>query len=398
MRRLFALDNRVRTYPWGTTDGIARFLRIEKDGTEPWAELWMGAYPTNPSAVIDWPTQGVRTPLDACIARDPDLFLGEGNGQELRFLFKILSAARPLSLQAHPDDAQASLGFEKEESAGIPVSARRFITPSGKPELLLALDEFTMLCGFRVPGEAAALLSDISAPEAPRLAKMAADGEYITLLRALFTLPPEDRKKLIIAAIGSSVGGSSKAGPAGAGVVEARNLARLLHVHYPDDVCILAPFFLNVRTLSPGEATHIPTGVLHSYIGGTGLELMPNSDAVLRAGLTGKTIDVPDLFSYLDPKPYSPATIVPARLPGQTIYTLDSPRLELRRIEVSGERVPLPAEVPSMAIGERGTVSLIADDDAATVKPGASVFVSGSTRSLRAEGAGVCYLASAKGD
>lgn len=398
MRRLFALDNHVRTYPWGTTDGIARFLKIEKDDAEPWAELWMGAYPTNPSAVIDWPTQGLRTPLDTCIAREPNLFLGEGNGRELRFLFKILSAARPLSLQAHPDDAQASLGFERETSAGTPVSARRFITPSGKPELILALDEFTMLCGFRAPEESAALFSGFSSHAFPYLAKMAGKGEYIPLLRALFALAPVDRKELIEAAIESSVTRFPETALADDGIAEALNLARLLYAQYPEDVCVLAPFFLNVRTLSPGEATHIPTGVLHSYIGGTGLELMSNSDAVHRAGLTGKDINVPELLSCLNPNPYFPATIVPARLPGQTVYTLDSLRLELRRIEVSGERVPLPAGEPSVAIGERGTVRLFADEDSAAVKPGSSLFVSGSTKSLRAEGTGVCYLASAKAD
>jgi mannose-6-phosphate isomerase len=160
MRRL---ENPVRHYPWGSTGAIPHLLGREPDG-RPHAELWVGAHPTGPSLLAEQ-RPGAR--LDEAIEARPQAMLGaqvaERFGARLPFLMKVLAAGMPLSLQVHPDAEQARAGFAAEEAAGVGRDSplRRYRDPFHKPELLVALEPFEALCGFRPPAEPAAALGGV---------------------------------------------------------------------------------------------------------------------------------------------------------------------------------------------------------------------------------------------
>ena len=146
------LENTVQTYAWGSHTAIADFLGKPSPSPDPWAELWMGAHPKASSRIQD---KGRRVSLIDFIAQDPFSMLGESAAKkfkgQLPFLFKVLAAETPLSMQAHPDRTQAEEGFEREDRAGIPMDApdRNYKDSNHKPECLCALTPFSALCGFR---------------------------------------------------------------------------------------------------------------------------------------------------------------------------------------------------------------------------------------------------------
>ncbi len=161
---MFLLENTIQPYPWGSRTSIPALLGLPATAA-PQAELWMGAHPLAPSRVLP-----ARRRLDEWIAEDPAHTLGRAVAQrfdsKLPFLFKILAAAQPLSLQAHPSLEQAKAGFEDEERRGIPRTAphRNYKDPNHKPELLCALTPFDALCGFRASAEIARLFRELDVP------------------------------------------------------------------------------------------------------------------------------------------------------------------------------------------------------------------------------------------
>lgn len=235
-------------------------------------------------------------PLDAWIARDPTALLGAEGAERwegrLPFLFKVLAAARPLSIQAHPSLAQARAGYARENGAGLAPDApnRCYRDPNHKPELICALTPFTALDRFRRPAE---ILRGFEAlgVEGEALAPLHEGGRdgLARGFEALMT-PGAERDRLLEAAVRAAR--SADASPEHAWV------ARLAEA-WPGDVGALAPLLLNLVRLEPGEALYLPAGELHSYLEGVGVELMANSDNVLRGGLTEKHVDVPELLATL---------------------------------------------------------------------------------------------------
>src|SRR5690606_31547512 len=123
---------------------------------------WMGTHQRGPSPLAQ--PQGECRDLSELVQSDPQRFLGEdvlANFGQLPFLFKVLAAGRPLSLQAHPNREQAQLGFDAEELRGLSIDAseRNYRDSNHKPELIYALTNFVALTGFRSPAEAATLSS-----------------------------------------------------------------------------------------------------------------------------------------------------------------------------------------------------------------------------------------------
>jgi mannose-6-phosphate isomerase len=298
------LENPVRPYAWGSRTVIADLLGEPVPSPHPQAEMWLGAHPGDPSRIVH--PDGGRTSLLEMLTSDPEGLLGaercarwEGR---LPFLFKVLAADEPLSLQAHPSLDQAREGFARENAAGIPLDAsdRNYRDANHKPELICALTEFHALVGFRDPVETLGLLRALDVPElAPHVELLAAqpgpDG-----LRALFTtwitLPQSMLDELVPAVQRGAV---TLAGAGGDWAAEARTALELSE-RYPGDAGVLAALLLNRVVLAPGEALFLPAGNLHAYLAGAGVELMANSDNVLRGGLTPKHVDVPELLRVLD--------------------------------------------------------------------------------------------------
>jgi mannose-6-phosphate isomerase len=359
---VFRLANPVQRYAWGSQEAIPRLLGVEPDGT-PWAEMWMGAHPSAPSRLENGVTLGEH------IAADPERMLGvdvaRRFGAELPFLFKVLAAAEPLSLQAHPSAAQARAGFDAEEAAGVPRDAahRNYKDPRHKPELLCALEPFEALCGFRPVADTIALFdalrSDAVASMQQRLrAQPHADG-----LREVFTelmrMSPDPRVALVrdvVEAARRVVDGP---------FAHACAWAVRLHDKYPGDAGVVASLLLNCVTLAPGDAIFLPAGNLHAYLHGVGVELMANSDNVLRGGLTPKHVDLDALLSVLD---FTPLPFAPLRPSDDGVYATPAEEFQLSRVRAPYEGNASGPEILLVVDGRART-------DALVLERGASVFV-----------------------
>jgi mannose-6-phosphate isomerase len=296
------LDNPVRAYAWGSRTVIAELLGQDVPSPHPQAEMWFGAHPGDPSSLVH--QDGGRTSLFDAVRADPEELLGPERMKRwdgtLPFLLKVLAADEPLSLQAHPSISQARTGFAREDAAGIPRDAadRNYRDANHKPELICALTVFHALVGFRDPEATVRLLRALEVPELAGHAELLAAQPDADGLRALFTtwitLPQSVLDSLVPALQAGCVrlaGGEFSA--------EARTVLDLSE-RYPGDAGVLAALLLNRVTLQPGEALYLPAGNLHAYLSGAGIELMANSDNVLRGGLTPKHVDVPELLRVLD--------------------------------------------------------------------------------------------------
>jgi mannose-6-phosphate isomerase len=286
----------------------------------------MGAHPAASSEVredsgwvslIDW------------IGRDSEAVLGREAarvfGGELPFLFKVLAAERPLSIQAHPDADQARAGYERENAAGVPLDAphRSYCDPNAKTELLCALTPFAALCGFRGAEEIVAQADEL---RAPRLAALLGDlrthGDRASLERffgTLLTLEAGERASLVAEVVEAAEGGH--------GDPQVKGWIRKLAQEHPGDSGVLAPLLLNVLELRPGEALFLPGRELHGYLHGVGVEIMASSDNVLRGGLTSKHVDVAELLAIVRFESRQPEILV-ARGVGPVESVYDAPARE----------------------------------------------------------------------
>ena len=352
---MFRLTNGVKYYDWGSTTDIPAFLGNEPDG-RPVAELWMGTHSSLPSKVV-----GGKS-LPDLIAADPTAALGArvlGEfGPRLPFLFKMLAAARPLSLQVHPNLEQARAGYAREDAAGVALDApeRSFRDDQHKPELLYAVTRFEGLSGFRKPQRILDLLTGLEGdlPDAIRAA-LSADPTS-SGIRTAFEHTLAARGQVSRDSIEVTVRSCEARLTAGADPASQRAFGTVVALAhwYPGDPGAVASLMLNHCTLEPGDAMFVPAGVVHAYLTGFGLEIMASSDNVLRAGLTPKHVDVEALLEctvYGNVSPSRPALIPGAAgkpgvirsgaeefsiavvqpVPGaQTIYaTQDGPRIVL---------------------------------------------------------------------
>ena len=346
------LSNTVRPYAWGSTTAIPELLGIAPTG-EPQAEMWMGAHPGAPSRVT---RSGTEHPLTELIAADPARELGQAAvtkfGPRLPFLLKLLAAGAPLSLQVHPDLDQARQGYADEESRGVPIDAphRTYKDANHKPELICALTPFDGLCGFRRPAEAADAIEALGVDSLK---------PYVDLLRAK---PEEAALREVLTAILSAEPGEMAATVAEAAAAAERlggahdPYAQIAH-HFPGDPGVIAAMLLNYVQLQPGEALFLGAGVPHAYLGGLGVEIMANSDNVLRCGLTPKHIDVPELLRIVRFEATEPGVLRPEAAPsGEEPYETPVDEFRLSRYDLSpgADPVDLTAATPQILLCTSG--------------------------------------------
>ena len=347
----------IRPFAWGSRHGIAELQGRPVPSEGPEAELWMGAHPSAPSGVAE-------TTLDAVIAADPDRELGPPCvarfGPRLPFLLKVLSADQALSIQLHPSRAQAEIGFRAENTArpapGDP--ARNYVDDWPKPELLCALTPFEVLAGLRPPPDAAALLRALSvgqlAPLAAELQAATSPQALSRVLAAILEWPQGSRDALVTAVVAACATLASSDSPyAGACAAAVREAG-----HHPGDLGVVAMLLLRHAVLAPGQAVFMPPGGLHAYLRGTGIEVLANSDNVVRAGLTGKHVDVPELLKLLDPAVTVPV-LTPAPLgDGVTWFDTPAPEFRLYVADLAEPVIPLPAAGPRIALCTDGAATL----------------------------------------
>ncbi|MDA8425701.1 MAG: mannose-6-phosphate isomerase, class I [Treponema sp.] len=307
--RIHRLENPIQRYAWGSVDGITRVLGIPNPGGGPMAEIWMGAHPKAPSIALD--PSGPRS-LGALIEADPAAALGQAAlerfGPTLPFLFKVLSAGTPLSIQAHPGKLKAERGFERENLAGIPpeASERSYRDPNHKPEMAVALTPFELLCGFRPAREITANLRlavpGIHSRQLERLESNPGRVELSMFFYSLISMEERPRRNMLESARRRVEELLDK------GLVPPREIESYRWVprimdSFPGDIGAVAPLILNLVRLEPGEAVFVAPGELHAHLSGTCLEIMANSDNVIRGALTQKHVDLPELISVLSFNP-----------------------------------------------------------------------------------------------
>ncbi|GAA4257924.1 mannose-6-phosphate isomerase, class I [Dactylosporangium darangshiense] len=374
------LDSPIRKYAWGSHTAIATLQGRPSPTTEPEAELWMGAHPASPSRLA---VSG--TSLVDAIAADPAKTLGEANverfGARLPFLLKVLAAAQPLSLQAHPTLEQARAAH----AAGHP----SYVDAWHKPEMLVALTEFDALCGFRDPAAAARDLAalgvarlkpTIDALSQPDVAKALHDA-----VRGLLSTPDAELVADVVAACRPRAAEQ----PAYALVVS-------LAEQYAGDTGVIVATLLNRLRLSPAEAVWMPAGNLHAYLRGVGVEIMAASDNVLRGGLTPKHVDVEELlrvlrFEVLDDPVTRPESLSPALW----AYPVPVPDFALHRavVDASTPAVRLPGGGPRIVLCTRGSVRVDDGVVPVTLTQGQAAFAPATRPELSVSGSGEAFQA-----
>ncbi|MGY4653166.1 mannose-6-phosphate isomerase, class I [Mycobacterium sp. URHB0021] len=389
------LRGAVRTYAWGSRTAIAEFTGQPSPTAHPEAELWFGAHPGDPAWLET--DDGEQSLLDA-LRKDPEGQLGPAVrsrfGDTLPFLLKVLAADEPLSLQAHPSAAQAVEGFAREEQLGIGFSAptRNYRDRSHKPELLVALGQFEALAGFRPAAQSVELMRALAVADLDPFVNLLSDQSDADGLRALFTTwitaPQPDLDLLVPAVIEGAINylrsGEKKF------AAEAKTVLELGE-RYPGDAGVLASMLLNRISLSPGEAIYLPAGNLHAYLQGVGVEVMANSDNVLRGGLTPKHVDVPELLRVLDFTPAIDIVFRPetAKDGTELVYHTPAPEFAVSVLHIAGDQVgheidaPTPHDGPQILLCTEGSTVVHAKTTAVTLERGSAAWVAADDGPIR---------------
>ncbi|USD67386.1 mannose-6-phosphate isomerase, class I [Vibrio sp. SCSIO 43136] len=312
-----AMHNVIQNYPWGSKTSLNSLFGLDNPKGEPQAELWMGAHPNGCSKVS---YQGEQFSLAKFIQADPSGVLGEANQHfdGLPYLFKVLAAESALSIQVHPNKHQAESGFLREQQAIKPnEAALNYNDPNHKPELVFALTEYHALNGFRAFDEILHFFNLIAIEELQPIVTqfegdMSSNG-LAAFFSALLKLTPDRRSNALSQLIDFAHTQPNH---------DVFKLILELEKQYPGDIGLFAPLILNLVVLAPGEAMYLAAQTPHAYLRGTGLELMANSDNVLRAGLTNKHIDVDELVActLFEEKPTHSMLIEPIIEKDQATY------------------------------------------------------------------------------
>ena len=393
----FQLDNTIQNYNWGSKDQLTKLLGIANEKNLPLAEIWMGAHDKAPSKIIDGRK---KIALNQYISNQPNQILSSEaasiyNGK-LPFLFKVLSAGNPLSIQAHPDKETAETGYQRENDLKIPIQApdRNYKDPNHKPELICALTEFKALNGFRPIQE---IIDHFKWIEFPTLASKLDtleehpnDTQLKQFYAKLMQLPASEKIDLIKSFYAVAAPKEDSA---------SREFMRLVDTA-PADIGVLSPFLLNLIILRPGEAMYLPAGELHAYLYGTCIEIMANSDNVIRGGLTSKHVDIDELIRILTFKGRRPEILKPE---GPTIsvikeYNTDAREFLLSVIELTEENqtVFISTNSIEILICTKGQIKLKQSEkgqDLDLVRADSCV-IPASTGNYQIEGKGVIYRAS----
>jgi mannose-6-phosphate isomerase len=311
MRRI---DGTIFSYDWGSKFALAD-LRGESPSETPQAELWYGSHKSAPSRFVD---------------------SGQPIG-ELPFLVKILCAAQPLSIQTHPNRAQACAGFAREEASGVDLhSAKRtYRDANHKPEMIIALTRFEALCGFRPVSEIVSVFNSVRNDDSRSLARaleaQSSGAGVHDMLESLYTLPSLRQRRLVesvvVAARQTSFANSALS-----------QLVLRLHSLFPGDIGIAVALMLRHVVLEAGQAMFLAAGTLHAYVEGTGVEVMATSDNVVRGGLTKKHLDVPELLRIVDSSPSVDPMLRPVR---KSLRGVDVARFRRPTTEFAVDRIAL---------------------------------------------------------
>lgn len=379
------LINSVQNYAWGSKTALTELYGMANPQQQPMAELWMGAHPKSSSQVVD--ANGQTVSLRDVIEKHKSTLLGNAVAErfgELPFLFKVLCAAQPLSIQVHPNKRNSETGFARENAAGIPLDAaeRNYKDPNHKPELVFALTPFLAMNAFREFSEIVSLLQPVAGahtaiahflenPNAERLSE---------LFAGLLNMQGEEKSRalaILKAALENQQG-------------EPWQTIRLIAEFYPDDSGLFSPLLLNVVKLNPGEAMFLFAETPHAYLQGVALEVMANSDNVLRAGLTPKYIDIPELVANVrfDAKPANQLLTTPEKNGAELDFPIPVDDFAFSLHDLSTQETPVAQQSAAILFCVEGEAVLSKGEQRLVLKPGESAFISAAESPIMASGVG----------
>lgn len=379
------LINSVQNYAWGSKTALTDLYGIANPQNQPMAELWMGAHPKSSSKIQD--EAGDTRSLRDVIEADKPALLGQHVAErfgELPFLFKVLCADQPLSIQVHPNKQASEEGFARENAAGIPLDAaeRNYKDPNHKPELVFALTPFLAMNAFREFTEIVSLLQPVSGAhtaiahflENPNAERLSA------LFASLLNMQGEEKSRALAvlkAAVASQQG-------------EPWQTITFIEQFYPDDSGLFSPLLLNVVKLNPGEAMFLFAETPHAYLQGVALEVMANSDNVLRAGLTPKYIDIPELVANVKfvGKPAGELLTQPVKQESALDFPIPVEDFAFSLHDLSTHETPLAQQSAAILFCVEGEAVLRRGDERLVLKPGESAFVAANESPVAASGVG----------
>lgn len=372
-QRVFPITGTVQRYAWGGRVFLPTFLG-EKPGDAPWAEYWLGVHPACPSRVE---TAFGPQPLHQLIAADPEFLLGTEVRERfggLPFLLKVLDVAQMLSIQVHPDAEQARAGYAREEAAGIAPDApgRNYKDRQHKPEVMMALGDFWLLHGFR---EEASLQNVLA--ETPELTPFQHlfGGDYRRLYEHLLRLP-QDEVNRVLKPLLDRIGPEYRAGTLSKYAPDfwAARAAETFCTDGNIDAGIFSIYLFNLVRLKAGEGIFQAAGLPHAYLEGQCVELMANSDNVLRAGLTPKHRDVDELLRLVRFEGTEPRIL--RRGPGTCgVYEAPVAEFQLEHCRVGpADRHFVCADTPSIVLILEGAGSASEGGGAFALRRGSAFF------------------------
>ena len=397
--KIFPLEGVVQHYSWGGSAFIPALLGKENNPGKPFAEYWMGAHMKAP-AVVRQKNRAVG--LDQLVKEQPAKVLGSSiaeNFGALPYLLKVLDVKDMLSIQVHPDKQRAKDAFEAENREGIPVDAsnRNYKDANHKPELMAALSEFWLLHGFKP--EAALKQTLDKVPELQYLTSIFEKGGYRNLYRHVMEMEQERVNKELQPLLTRILPlyKKEKLSRTSEDFWAAR-AAQLYTTNNNIDRGLFSVYFFNVVHLQPGQAVFQDAGVPHAYLEGQNMEIMANSDNVLRGGLTVKHIDVPELMKHVKFEATVPQIIEPKKKgnTAEEIYETPAADFQLSRIPLMPHQsIIIESHSPDIYFVYEGKIEAYEGEErVACRKGGAFIALAGSQVQLKAADKAIVFRAS----
>ncbi|WP_241626936.1 mannose-6-phosphate isomerase, class I [Rosenbergiella epipactidis] len=386
---MYKLNNYVQHYDWGSPTALTEHFGYANVARLPMAEVWMGAHSSASSRLWD---QGEWKSLAAEITARPIAMLGQVTYErfhQLPFLLKLLAAEKPLSIQVHPTKLAAQQGFAREDSLGIPLNhpSRNYRDTNHKPEVIYALTPFKALNGFKSFGKIAQAFQKLEwdHPAVKGFIECPTSTQLRQLFIACLQLAGEEKQQVLTRLLQST--------DQQEGVIT--QTIQMIAKDWPNDCGLLMPLFLNIVDLRPGEALYLAAGTPHTYLQGMGVEIMANSDNVLRAGLTTKHIDIDELVANVQfqEKKIEQLILAPLVKGNQFQYPVPAADFSLSILNLISS-VELTSEgLPQILLCLKGTLQLSSARQHLSLTLGESIFIPANQGSYTLAGQGQIALA-----
>ncbi len=377
--RIGRLFGKIQNYSWGGYDFIPLLIGLKPESGQTYAEYWMGAHEKAPSQILH--NDGTTIALNDLIKEQPEKTLGPYVARRysiLPFLLKVLDVREMLSIQVHPTKSEAEIGFARENAMGIPLDApqRNYKDGNHKPELEVALSDLWLLYGFRPEDQLQEVLNQI--PEFHTLKPIFASGGYFELYKYVMEMPQELVNSLLHPLVERILQkyNSGELEESSPDYWAAKTVQGRQGENY--DRGIFSIYFFNLIRLKPGQATFQGAGIPHAYLQGQAIEIMANSDNVIRGGLTPKHIDVQQLLRLVTFKGITPEIIEGRQCdnPCEISYESPCPDFCLSRVLLNkSDLYENTASSIEMLLLLNGETTLTADDKQMLVKKGECMIV-----------------------